>query len=196
MQPVMPSWPDILAKYNLILSQTHSFSNTLVSSNTFDFEKIALHPNSAMTDAQLDTDVAPLLRNQQTLDVLSMENETVRRLSEHMSTRGSLGVLSTSQKKSEYEDVLQECAQIRDEHDRRVERAVRAVTMLKEKYDWKTRVEVEQAEPEELTWGHPAEQSTDEDESDEDEEGGRSNEENTPPAATPSGDVTMKSMES
>ncbi|PPQ69703.1 hypothetical protein CVT25_012966 [Psilocybe cyanescens] len=172
---VMLAWPDILSKYNVLLSQTHNFSTGLVhpfptSSATTSktappniFERIALHPNRAMADLQLDADVIPLLRNQQTTDVLRIENDTVRRLGEHMSTRGSLGVLGISPppapaggfgapKKPEYEDVLEECAGIRNAHDRRVERAVRAVDMLKEKFDWKQRVMVEVEEPEELEW--------------------------------------------
>ncbi|KAF9562042.1 hypothetical protein CPC08DRAFT_599005, partial [Agrocybe pediades] len=170
---VMPAWPDILSKYNVLLSQTHNLSNSLL--NPFPastsskappqnvFEKIVLHPSMGMTDAQLDGEVAPLLRNQQTTDVLKSENETVRRLAEHMDTRGSLGVLGISPppappggfgapKKPEYEDVLKECAEIREAHDRRVDRAVRAVMMLKDKFDWKQRVEVEVEEPEELEW--------------------------------------------
>ena len=169
----MHAWPDILSKYNVLLSQTHNFSNALVqpfptsssSSKTPAqniFERIALHPRTGMSDAQLDGDVIPLLRNQQTTDVLRAENDTVKRLAEHMNTRGSLGVLGIvsppshpgfgAPKKPEYEDVLNECAEIRGTHDRRVERAVRAVTMLRERFDWKQRVEVEVEEPEELDW--------------------------------------------
>ncbi|KAF9074761.1 hypothetical protein BDP27DRAFT_1316801 [Rhodocollybia butyracea] len=186
------SWPDILSKYNLLLSQTHNFSSSLTtpvpsangtrvngsgsapSSNLF--EKLALHPLMSVTDAQLDTEIIPLLRNQQTTDVLNMENETVRRLSEHMVTRGSLGVLNgapipppppqlgtsafgssfaaahLAHRKPEYEDVLQECEQIRADHDRRADRAVRAVMLLRDKFDWKARVAVEVEEPEELDW--------------------------------------------
>ncbi|KAF8955042.1 hypothetical protein BDZ97DRAFT_1635017, partial [Flammula alnicola] len=185
----MPSWPDILSKYNMLLSQTHNFSTALVhpfptpsalggsistSRATAQniYERIALHPGLAMGDAQLDGEVVPLLRNQQTTDVLRTENDTVRRLGEHMATRGSVDVLGLAPppappggglgmgmgfgvgvpRKPEYEDVLKECAEIRDAHDRRVERAVRAVTMLREKFDWKQRVEVEVEEPEELDW--------------------------------------------
>ncbi|KAJ3906981.1 hypothetical protein F5879DRAFT_943919 [Lentinula edodes] len=195
------SWPDILSKYNLLLSQTHNFSSSLstplpssVSANgaTFvngtgtgsstkssPFEKIALHPRVAVTDIQLDTEIIPLLRNQQTTDVLNVENDIVRRLSEHMVTRGSVGVLSgvpippppshlhssgtstfgstfsaahLAHRKPEYEDVLQECELIRADHDRRADRAVRAVLLLREKFEWKTRVAVEVEEPEELSW--------------------------------------------
>ncbi|KAF8625659.1 hypothetical protein AX15_005239 [Amanita polypyramis BW_CC] len=188
---VMPQWPDILSKYNILLSQTHSFSTSLVSplpsaningahsrrpggnssSNQINpYERIALHPNDALSDVQLDTEVIPLLRNQQTTDVLRMEHETVRRLAEHMTTRGSVGVLGpppaasqrtrfgngfgmgSAPKKPEYEEVLRECEEIRAAHDKRSERAVRAVLLLRDKFDWKQRVEVEVEEPEELTW--------------------------------------------
>jgi len=40
-------------------------------------------------------------------------------------------------RKLEHEDVLWECGEIRDEHDRRVDRAMRVVTMLKDRFDWK-----------------------------------------------------------
>lgn len=182
------AWPDILSKYNLLLSQTHSFSSSLTAPlpsaaarlngagtgpPSGPFEKIALHPRTSVTDIQLDTEIIPLLRNQQTTDVLSMENETVRRLSEHMVTRGSVGVLSglpvppppgtttfgtgfssahLAHRKPEYEDVLQECDQIRGDHDRRAERAKRAVSLLRDKFEWKPRVAVEVEEPEELDW--------------------------------------------
>lgn len=174
----MPSWPDILSKYNILLSQTLSFSTALLQTQTIRanyiggpttqqniYERIAIHPHTVMSEQELDTEAAPLLRNQQTLDVLKMETETVRRLAEHMSTRGSLGVLGAppaaptngfghfhQPKKPEYEDVMRECTEIREAHDGRVDRAVRAVTMLREKFDWKQRVAVEVEEPEELDW--------------------------------------------
>ncbi|KAJ3478758.1 hypothetical protein NLI96_g9535 [Meripilus lineatus] len=173
-QNFMPSWPDILSKYNILLSQSHSLSTSLFSLHTqhsapnsqSPFEQLALHPNVGMTDAQLENDLIPLLRNQQTTDVLKMENDIVRRLSEHMSTKGSLGVLApppnaglgglarfgSMPKRTEYEDVLRECDQIRVEHDARCTRAENAVNILRDKYDWKARVEVEQEEPEELEW--------------------------------------------
>lgn len=175
---VMPAWPDILSKYNVILSQTHSFYSSLSSPPSAThtqqsqpltkspYENIALHPSVAMSDQQLDNDLIPLLRNQQTTDVLRMENAAVRRLAECMVTRGAIatntlegqnsqpasGFGTGSRQKVTYEDVLRECAEIRDAHDHRVERAVRAVLMLRDKFDWKQRVEVEEPEPEELEW--------------------------------------------
>jgi hypothetical protein len=179
----MPPWPDILSKYNMLLSQTQNFSTALVApvqgasvvfglngipqiskptAGANPYEALALHPSIGMSDTQLDNEVIPLLRNQQTTEVLRMENETVRRLAEHMATRGALGVLGAVlppppalgvlPQKPEHEDVLRECAQIRGAHDQRVERAVRAVAMLRDKFELRQRVQVEVEEPEELSW--------------------------------------------
>jgi hypothetical protein len=186
-QNVMPTWPDILSKYTILLSQSHNLSMSLVATASAasasringhgaahapanPYERLALHPSVPMTDTQLDNELIPLLRNQQTVDVLKFENDTVKHLAEHMSTRGSLGVLgmassgadaasvgrsryAAQDRKPEYGDVLRECEQIRLEHDERVDRAVRAVALLRDKYDWRTRVEVETEEPEEFDWG-------------------------------------------
>ncbi|KAG1768917.1 hypothetical protein EV702DRAFT_1203120 [Suillus placidus] len=171
-QNAMPAWPDILSKYNVILSQTHSFSQSLSSPQVQSqigqaqarlgstvYEKIALHPSIGMTDAQLDNDLIPLLRNQQTTDVLNMETATVRRLADCMATRGAIATNSVQTNhppatsgRVTHEDVLHECEEIRSAHDHRVERAVRAVMMLRDKFEWKQRVEVEVEEPEELEW--------------------------------------------
>ncbi|KAF5391040.1 hypothetical protein D9757_003958 [Collybiopsis confluens] len=235
------AWPDILSKYNLLLSQTHSFSSSLApvapvngaarfngtNPTVFSspFEKIALHPLTAVTDAHLDTEIIPLLKVNQTPEVTKMENDTVRRLSEHMVTRGSVGVLNgvpipppppqfrasnssafgttftaphLAHRKPEYEDVLQECEHIRADHDRRADRAVRAVMLLRDKFEWKPRVAVEVEEPEELDWDtarQPMEE--DSDSSEEDEVEGQPKEESpssAPPSAVPDqsdGDTEM-----
>ncbi|PIL27071.1 hypothetical protein GSI_10210 [Ganoderma sinense ZZ0214-1] len=171
-QHAMPAWPDILSKYNILLSQSHNLSMSLLAAHQSQsqsaassstarenpFEKIAVHTRLGLTDVQLDNELMPLLRNNQTTEVLHAESDTVRHLAEHMETKGSLGVLGhvpasrAGGRHPEYEDVLQECAQIRAEHDERVARATRAVMLLRDKYDWKARVEVEQEEPEELDW--------------------------------------------
>lgn len=177
----MPSWPDILSKYNVLLSQSLNLSVGLVgaganpSSDTIgevgvgpvgnQFSRIALHPSRPFTDTALDNDLIPLLRNQQTTEVLRLENETVRRLGERMQTRGMAGVLGMpsslhmprttldrEKEKPTYSQVISELTDIRNAHDARVDRAIRAVTMLRDKYDWKARVEVEVEEPEELGW--------------------------------------------
>ncbi|TBU40604.1 hypothetical protein BD309DRAFT_869953, partial [Dichomitus squalens] len=164
-QNAMPAWPDILSKYNILLSQSHNLSMSLLAAHNTGtahsaqgnpYEKIAVHPRVGLTDAQLDNELVPLLRNIQTTEVLRAESDTVRHLAEHMETKGSLGMLGhaprTGGRPPDYEDVLRECAQIRAEHDERVDRATRAVMLLRDKYDWKARVAVEQEEPEELDW--------------------------------------------
>lgn len=173
-QNTVPSWPEILSKYNILLSQTHSLSSSLVapiqtrqSAGTTvpnPYEQLVVHPKSSNVG---DGKVLDLLRTLPSLGVYEMENESVRRLSGHMSTRGSVGVLSPvknapatrfgasankPEKKPEYEDVLAECQDMQHAHDRRVERAVRAIALLNAKYEWKQRVQVEVEEPEELDW--------------------------------------------
>ncbi|EJD07728.1 uncharacterized protein FOMMEDRAFT_33600, partial [Fomitiporia mediterranea MF3/22] len=159
-QNVMPAWPDILAKYNVLLSQTHNLCTSLVSAPPSSLPldassgtsgkplaKLALHPASALPDAQLDNDLIPLLRNQQTTEVLRLENDTVRRLSERLPTAALQKERPTAAET--YIAVLQACADIKAEHDARCDRAMRAVALLREKYDWKARVAVETEEPEE-----------------------------------------------
>ncbi|KIM80126.1 hypothetical protein PILCRDRAFT_9699 [Piloderma croceum F 1598] len=183
----MPSWPDVLSKYNVLLSQSLNLSVGLVGATSSSagtaaaaaaaaavggstgnqFARIALHPNVPLSDTALDNDLIPLLRNQQTTEVLRLENDTVRRLGEKMQTHGVAGVfglgptdsaISLKQpqdkdaEKPTYPQILSELNSIKDAHDARVDRAIRAVTMLRDKYDWKTRVEVEVEEPEELEW--------------------------------------------
>ncbi|KII89678.1 hypothetical protein PLICRDRAFT_137902 [Plicaturopsis crispa FD-325 SS-3] len=138
-QPYMPAWPDILSKYNILLSQSHNFASSLSSA----FERIALHPNVALTDAQLD-DVIQLLRNQQTNEILKVESATVRRLQEHIAPPST----TTNPAHANLESL----EHVKSAHDARVERAVRAVTMLRERYEWRQRVEVEVEEPEEVDW--------------------------------------------
>ncbi|TFK19594.1 hypothetical protein FA15DRAFT_674269 [Coprinopsis marcescibilis] len=224
----MPSWPEILSKYNVILSQTHNFSNALL--NPFPssssgglgrggggggggagggiggtgagaggqaeniYHKIAVHPNMPLKDPQTEMALVNVLVTVPILDVYKQENEIVRRLSEHMAeTRGMLGALGIASgvgpggaydarvngfglpaaRKPEYEEVLRECARIREAHDERCERAVRAVAMLREQFDMKARVEdLPMDEPEEHGWDHHyPEPNEDDEEQDEDDDG-------------------------
>ncbi|KAH8109413.1 hypothetical protein DFH11DRAFT_1627178 [Phellopilus nigrolimitatus] len=165
-QNAMPTWPDILAKYNVLLSQTHNLSTSLVSTQissqvssgteTFPpssaaskpFAKLALHPSSSLPDAQLDNDLIPLLRNQQTTEVLRLESDAVRRVAERLPTAAMQKERPSAAET--YNAVLQACEHIKAEHDSRCERAARAVTLLRDKYDWKARVAVETEEPEDF----------------------------------------------
>ncbi|KAI0037108.1 hypothetical protein K488DRAFT_34327, partial [Vararia minispora EC-137] len=147
--PTMPSWPDILAKYSILISQIHSFSAALFSvpgggPGHSGLEHLALHPREPITEAQLDWYLSNLLRTTNSLDVHNDENISIRRLAEHM--RAGQGVLDLH---PDPDAVLSETALIRDEHDKLADRAVRAVGLLRDKYDWKSRLEVEREEPEE-----------------------------------------------
>lgn len=158
-----PAWPDILSKYSVVLSQSYSFSTSLLDNS--DLPNLALHPSSGLTDTQLDNELIPLLRNQQTMDVLRIENATVRRIAERMRTRGALGPSNPNGQNGvagslgagsniQYSEVLQECREIRDEHDAKIARGAQALSALmqQEDYDWKARLAVETEEPEEIDW--------------------------------------------
>ncbi len=163
-QNVMPSWPDILTKYNILLSQTHNLSTSLISSHGASasaaktapvgaatanlFERLALVPSSGLSDAQFDNDIVPLLRNQQTIEVLRLETDIVRRIGERLPSAAMLKDRPNAAETGN--SVLQDCERIRTEHDSRCERAARAVSLLREKYDWKARVVVETEEPEDF----------------------------------------------
>lgn len=174
----MLPWPEILSKFNVLLSQTHSLSTSLVSPINFraqqqqpgqgpppnPFTQMVVHPSTFASD-QDNARTLTYLRSVPITTVLEAENATVRRIAEHMECRGSIGVLSDAPppppaqirygappppEKPDYYQVQLECDNIRNAHDQRVERAVRAVAMLREKYSWNSRLEVEVEEPEEL----------------------------------------------
>ncbi|KZS87069.1 hypothetical protein SISNIDRAFT_461245 [Sistotremastrum niveocremeum HHB9708] len=158
----MPPWQDILARYNIILSQTHTMSLSLAAtlppvqggpkvSNINLYERLALHPSNSVSDAQLDTDLVPLLRNQQTTQVLNVESQSVARL-----LKAGIRVPGASFPgySGPVTGPTEDIESVRSAHDSRVERAVRAVSMLRDKYDWKVRVDIEDEVPmEEETQG-------------------------------------------
>jgi hypothetical protein len=132
-----PPWPDLLAKYAVVMAQTHNLSRALASSTTL--AGTALHPRAPLADASLDGALIPLLRNQQTTDVLHAESASVRRL----------GNALELPEDAPPHVVLEAVSEAVVAHDARAERAQRAVAMLREKYDWRVRVAVD---PEEV-WG-------------------------------------------
>ncbi|KAF8483619.1 hypothetical protein DFH94DRAFT_318259 [Russula ochroleuca] len=137
-----PPWPDLLAKYAVVMAQTHNLSRALASSTAL--ASTALHPRAPLPDSTLDGTLIPLLRNQQTTDVLRAESASVRRLS------AALGLPEDPPPQA----VLDTVAEAVAAHDARAERAQRAVAMLREKYDWRVRVAVD---PDEV-WGGDDEQ--------------------------------------
>ncbi|KAI0279140.1 hypothetical protein BGY98DRAFT_884807, partial [Russula aff. rugulosa BPL654] len=128
-----PPWPDILAKYAVVMAQTHNLSRALASST---LASTALHPRTPLSDASLDGTLIPLLRNQQTTDVLCAESASVRRLN------AALKLPEDPPPQA----VLDAVSEVVAAHDARAERAQRAVAMLREKYDWRVRVAVDHDE--------------------------------------------------
>jgi hypothetical protein len=177
-QNVMPAWPDILAKYNVLLSQTHNLSLSLASTlslhasqqqqgqlvgestanapvaSTRPFSKLALHPTTGVPDVQFDNELIPLLRNQQTIEVLREESATVRRLQERLPPSVVTQQKERPNAPETHHAVIDACDSIRREHDSRCDRAMRAVALLRERYDWKARLAVEMEEPEEFIPNH------------------------------------------
>ncbi|KIJ56363.1 hypothetical protein M422DRAFT_63229 [Sphaerobolus stellatus SS14] len=160
--PAMPPWPDILARYNLLLSQMHSLSASLSFVATQQqqqqlepgqkppqnpLQKLSLHPGISLAEQQLDHGVAPLLRNQPTVQVLKEEDATVRRLSKVLKHSTPEGVPAMAGPEG-CQRVVLECAEIKRQHDARVERAAKAVQLLRERYEWRARVEAPEPEPE------------------------------------------------
>ncbi len=126
-----PPWPDILAKYAVVMAQTHNLSRALASSSTL--ASTALHPRTPIPDTSLDGTLIPLLRNQQTTDVLRAESASVRRLNSALKLPED----------PPPQTVLDAVSDVVAAHDARAERAQRAVAMLREKFDWRVRVAVD-----------------------------------------------------
>ncbi|KAH9965349.1 hypothetical protein BC827DRAFT_1265358 [Russula dissimulans] len=157
-----PPWPDLLAKYAVVMAQTHNLSRALASSALAS--STALHPRLPLPDAPLDGALIPLLRNQQTTDVLRAESASVRRLTAALELPDDPPPHA----------VLDVVVEVVAAHDARADRAQRAVAMLREKYDWRVRVAVD---PDEV-WG-------DDDDDDDDVDGPGGPGEGEAPAAAP-----------
>ncbi|KDQ09288.1 hypothetical protein BOTBODRAFT_179151 [Botryobasidium botryosum FD-172 SS1] len=163
-QPFMVTWPEILTKYNVILSHTHTLFNSLSNTQTATtaagsisgagistsntrnpLAHLALHPTVTIPEGQPDLALSSLMRMMRLPDVLSADKDTVAQIREMVDgTRGpgggtsGLGGLGSGETD---EEVLSRIEQIRSDHDGRVVRGLRAVQMLKEQYDWRVRVE-------------------------------------------------------
>ena len=159
--PAMPPWPDILARYNLLLSQTHSLSVSLSYTLAHPsqqpgqknppvnpFQNLVLHPSLAIPEQQLDNAIAPLLRNHPTMPVLKEEDVSVRRIAAVLQSALPEGVPAVPGAEG-CEQVVQECQEIKREHDSRVDGAIKAVSLLRDRYEWRTRVEAGDEEPDE-----------------------------------------------
>src|SRR5258708_1223417 len=90
-------------------------------------------PLNPRPDTSLDGTLIPLLRNQQTTDVLRAESASVRRLNSALKLPED----------PPPQTVLDAVSDVVAAHDARAERAQRAVAMLREKFDWRVRVAVD-----------------------------------------------------
>lgn len=155
--PAMPSWPDVLARYNLLLSQIHALFSALSyipthaaqkqqpqedsqEPSTKPLQNLVVYPTVLFTQHQLDHELQHLFRTSQTAEVLKEEDGIVRRIGSMLKSSTPEGVPLQPGPEGCMQ-VVQECAEIKHEHDARVERAVKAVTLLKDRYDWHARVE-------------------------------------------------------
>jgi len=151
--PGMTSWPDILAKYNNLLAQTHSLSESLSGKHipapprkpgepprprVNQFEMIALHPLISLNELQTNMTVN-LLKTQPLPEVMNKADESIARFAEKRKDG------------ADDFDVIKEMQQIREGHDAKVDRALKSVMELKDKYDWKMRMAFD--EPEDETMG-------------------------------------------
>ena len=148
--PGMTSWPDILAKYNNLLAQTHSLSESLSGKHipapprkpgepprprVNQFEMIALHPLISLNELQTNMTVN-LLKTQPLPEVMSRADESIARFAEKRKDG------------ADDFDVIKEMQQIREGHDAKVDRALKSVMELKDKYYWKMRMAFDEPEDE------------------------------------------------
>jgi hypothetical protein len=168
---MLPPWPDILAKYSLLVSQTHTLSQSL--NITFNqpapmqpasilrpkiipvnpFQKIVLHPGKPLEEEHIGATLLPLLRTKPDAPEDELENLLVARLrrsqafaSSNQPRRAGFGLgagIGGADSSLQHEETLRKCSAMRQEHDARADRAARAVSMLREKFDTKARVEIE-----------------------------------------------------
>ena len=146
--PGMTSWPDILAKYNNLLAQTHSLSESLSGKHipapprkpgepprprVNQFEMIALHPLISLNELQTNMTIN-LLKTQPLPEVMSRADESIARFAEKRKDG------------ADDLDVIKEMQQIREGHDAKVDRALKSVMELKDKYDWKMRMAFDEPE--------------------------------------------------
>jgi hypothetical protein len=171
----MASWPDILAKYNNLLAQSHTLINTLSGAHLPQparrpgearkergnpYEGIVLHP-FLLPDAAGTVDEAQqgmlenLFRTEPHPEVIKRWDATVRRFVERRKGGGGPGTMDTTNASKvvnivvgvdpvrEAQDIVKEMTAVKEGHDARIERAMRVVDELKERWDWKMRVGVD-----------------------------------------------------
>lgn len=175
----MASWPDILAKYNNLLTQSHTLITTLSGAHlpqparrpgearrerTNPYEGIVLHPfnlvvpdpagGTAVVDEAQQGMLENLLRTDPHPEVIKRWDASIRRFVERRkggdvtlrdgTGAGGLALLSGIDPTREAQDIVKEMTSVREGHDARIERAMRVVEELRDKWDWKMRVGTEE----------------------------------------------------
>ena len=181
----MASWPDILAKYNNLLTQSHTLITTLSGAHLPQparrpgearrergnpYEGIVLHPFNLVTppvdasgaggtgviDEAHQGMLENLLRTDPHPEVIKRWDASVRRFVERRkggditlragdgTGAGGLALIGGIDSAREAQDIIKEMTGVREGHDARIERAMRVVEELRDRWDWKMRVGVEE----------------------------------------------------
>ena len=144
--------PEILSKYNVILTQTHSLMLSISQATSTNpatgrrmknpLPSLTIHPTQPISEGQVDNTLSSLLRMMRLPQVLDSDKRIVATMSN--GGGGGAGGGSTNYSvdppKKTDQEIIDTMDAIRKEHDYRVERANMAVRMLAEKYNWRRRV--------------------------------------------------------
>ena len=113
----------------------HSLSTAVPNAQTSSrrlknpLPNLVIHPAQPISEGNMDNALSALLRMMRLPEVLGTDMETAARM----------GGAQDSDIRTD-DDIIHEMRAVRDEHDYRVERAVLAVQMLRDRYNWKRRV--------------------------------------------------------
>ncbi|KAG9012524.1 hypothetical protein FRB94_005841 [Tulasnella sp. JGI-2019a] len=151
-----PSWPDILSSYNKILQQTALVSQQLTGTDTVagssytanllasqaqtnewprppmnKLPHVLMHPTLPIPDHHMAETLTTWLATARPEPIVKSDIALVDKFEK---TRAAAGRENASP-----EEIIKEMRDLREEHDGRADRALRAVQMLRDRYHWKTR---------------------------------------------------------
>ncbi|CAE6430166.1 unnamed protein product [Rhizoctonia solani] len=145
----LAAWPDLITKYNVLLSKTHTLATSLSTLPTrkgsIGFKHIVPTPFAVGSDPTpnpvdaLDAMLEALLDGRRSMSVTKTDVGNVARL-RLSSTGGGEPVLP--------DVMLARLDEVQKAHDARCARGVEAVRQLKDKYDWKSRLLFDDSESE------------------------------------------------
>ncbi|CAE6443682.1 unnamed protein product [Rhizoctonia solani] len=144
----LAAWPDLITKYNVLLSKTHTLATSLSTLPTrkgsIGFKHIVPTPFAVGSDPApnptdtLDAMLEALLDGRRSMSVTKTDVGNVARL--RLSSTGGEPVLP--------DVMLARLDEVQKAHDARCARGVEAVRQLKDKYDWKSRLLFDDSESE------------------------------------------------